>query len=215
MTMSVSSGGFLLDQPDALFHCQKNNDSGQYPESNAHIVTVAVLFFSLSVVAMAVTMTVAILPMMAVRLDRVGNQVQESIAQQSTRGEGEQRLQPWLHFLGVIQRNCKQDKERGGANQQGRTQRVDPDVKSVDWRLGIFSLNIIMMMVMMLMPMMIMSVMMVMVVIMMVVLQMLLFKILICLSRVLKTGTLMMIVVVIVIMSVAVTKRRERQPQHH
>lgn len=88
MTMSMTmSSGILLDQPHQLFDRQKRNNPGQHPQSNAHIV--AMSFLTLLPVRMSVTVTMRMsmimsLAVVAVRLNGVRNQMQESITQQAT-----------------------------------------------------------------------------------------------------------------------------------
>ena len=107
MTMSVSAGGILLDQPHALLHRQKRNNSSQNPQPDAHIV--AMTFLSLPAmrvtVRMTVTVVVTLATMVMVRLDGMRNQMQERIAQQATGSERQQGFQPGLHLFGVVQRD--------------------------------------------------------------------------------------------------------------
>lgn len=89
MTMSMSmSSGILLDQPHQLLHRQKRNNPGQHPQSNAHIVAMSFLaFLPVRMVPVTVTMRMSMivtLAVMAVRLNGVRNQMQESITQQTT-----------------------------------------------------------------------------------------------------------------------------------
>lgn len=121
MTMSVSSGGILLDQPHALLHSQERNNSRQNPQSNTHIVTVTFFLAILTVrVTVSVRMSVAVaIAVVVVRLDGMRNQMQKRIAQQSSGGERQQGFQPRLHLFGVVQRDGKQDEERCGTDQKG------------------------------------------------------------------------------------------------
>lgn len=129
--MSVSPS-ILLDQSNGFFHRQEHYDSSQDPQTHAHIVAVSFL----TVVTMAVTVPMSVaMPMailsMRVRLDGMGDQMEESITEQTAGSKGQQGLQPRLHLFRVIQRDSKENEERRGADQKGRSKRVDPDVEGV------------------------------------------------------------------------------------
>lgn len=76
----------------------------------------------LSVVTMTVTVPVSVTVPMAilsvrVRLDGVGDQMEESITEQTAGSKGQQGLQSRLHLFRVIQRDSKENEERRGADQ--------------------------------------------------------------------------------------------------
>lgn len=82
-TMAMPVPGITLDQTDKFFNRQKNDYSGQHPQSHTHIVPVAFVFSFAVTMPMTVVIVSVAMPMamtiVRVWLDGVGNQVKERI----------------------------------------------------------------------------------------------------------------------------------------
>lgn len=58
-----------------------------------------------------------------IRSDRMRNQVEKGVAQQSSRGETEQNLQEWFVFRRIVDANEHQNDDRSQTDRHGRAQR--------------------------------------------------------------------------------------------
>lgn len=82
-TMAMPVPGITLNQTDKLFNRQKNDNSGQHPQTHTHIMPMAFVFSFTVTMPMAVVIVSVAMPMtvtiMRVWLDGVGNQVKKRI----------------------------------------------------------------------------------------------------------------------------------------
>lgn len=123
--MAVST----LDDSYHFFDKQKHENASQYPHSHAGLVAVVVAVFRrVRLVRTAVLVIVAmVVAVMMVRGQRVGNEVQERVAQQSAGREAQQHLQEGLLLVFVLDGNEEEHEKRQHADGHGGAERLDPE----------------------------------------------------------------------------------------
>lgn len=122
---------FALDDSDQFLDEQKQQDAGQYPRSHAGLAAVVVAVFrrvravhAAELLAVAVLVAVAVV---IVRGQRVGDEVQERVAQQPAGREAQQYLQERLVLVFVLDGYEEQHEKRQHADGHGGAQRLGPE----------------------------------------------------------------------------------------
>ena len=94
------------------------------------VIVIMVVGVVLRTMIMMVGVVVIMVPasMMIVRGDGVGDQMEEGITQQSSRGKAEQDLEKGGVVLGILQRDAEEDKERGSTDECCGDEGVGPEL---------------------------------------------------------------------------------------
>lgn len=132
MRMAVTS----FDDSDHFLNKQKYQYTGQDPQPHSGFVTVVMGVFWFGTTVTVVMMMVISGSVMVVRGQRMRDQVQKSVAQQSAGGEAEQDLQERLVFFLVLDGYEEEYEERQHADGDGGRQRFHPQHRVGAGRLG-------------------------------------------------------------------------------
>lgn len=113
MRVRVSMATF--DAQESLLNDEERDDTSQNPEANFGLSRVVMTF----AVRVSVRMTVVVISMVIVGIESVGDQVQESVAQQAARSKGQEDFEERLTLVAVVgERDDEQDQEGSDADEQ-------------------------------------------------------------------------------------------------
>lgn len=118
-----------LGKTHKLLHSQECQNAGQHPQANDHILHVIVpMRVLLVVVVMGVVIIIShmILVTVAVGGNGVRNEVEEGVAQQSSRGETEEDLEERGVFCGILEGDEEENEERSGTDEEGGSEGIAP-----------------------------------------------------------------------------------------
>lgn len=127
MLVSVRMTVATLDHADKLLDHKESEDARKHPQTHAHVMRPVRMVVAMGmVVAMSVSVAMAVSvavgmalsgSFVGVRHERVGDEVEEGIAQQATRGEAKEYLQQRLVARARVNRNEEQDEKRRHTDQ--------------------------------------------------------------------------------------------------
>lgn len=115
--MAVGVALAAFGQSDKLLHSKEGHDASQHPQANYHVLHVIMLMGMPGMVMMGVVIfmmgVVIFIMVVGVGGNGVGDEVEEGVAQESPRGEGQQDLEEGGVVASVLEWDAEQDEERG------------------------------------------------------------------------------------------------------
>lgn len=115
-----------FDESDAFFNNEERDYAQKDAEADGHVVSVDAGFLGIRRMRVRVRMRLG--GVVGVRNERVGNQMEKSVAEQATGGETKQDFQERLSLFAVVERNEKEEDERRRRNQESRAHCLENDV---------------------------------------------------------------------------------------